>query len=94
MEPVHATLRLMVDSGFLAETGNEPPAYLPRQDVDTIGLAQLYEVVRSAGENRFLTIKLLPHQQQVEDVMAAIQHATRSELGERTLKDLVTRPDR
>jgi membrane protein len=91
MEPVHNVLRLMVDSGFLAETGGDPPAYLPRNDVDTMSLFELYEVVRSAGENRFLTIKSLPHQQQVEEVMAAIQRAIQAELGARTLKDLVDR---
>jgi membrane protein len=89
MEPVHNVLRLMVDAGFLAETGGDPPAYLPRNDVDTMSLFELYEVVRSAGENRFLTIKSLPHQQQVEEVMAAIQRAIQAELGARTLKDLV-----
>jgi DNA-binding IscR family transcriptional regulator len=81
----------MVGAGFLAETGDDPPAYLPRHDVDTIELAELYEVVRSAGENRLLTIKSLPHQQQVEDAMAAVQRAIQAELGERTLKDLVDR---
>jgi membrane protein len=91
MQPVYTVLRLMVETGFLAETGDEPPAYLPRHDVATIELAELYEVVRSAGENRFLTIKSLPHQQQVEAAMAAIQRAIQAELGERTLKDLVNR---
>ena len=90
MQPVHHVLQLMVDSGFLAETGDNPPAYLPRRDVETITLAELYEVVRSAGENRFLTIKSLPYQQQVEMVMTALQQAVRTEFGKQTLKDLVT----
>jgi len=89
MEPVRNALELMVAAGFLSETADDPPAYLPRHDVDTMELAELYEVVRSAGETRFLTIKSLPHQQQVEETMAAIQRAIRAELGEKTLKDLV-----
>jgi len=91
MQPVHQVLQLMVDSGFLAETADLPPAYLPRRDVETITLAELYEVVRSAGENRLLTLKSLPHQQQVEEAMTALQQAVKNEFGERTLKDLVER---
>ncbi len=89
MQPVHHVLRLMVTSGFLAETSDEPPAYLPRRDVETISLSELYEVVRSAGENRFLSLNSFPHQQQVDKALAALQHAVRSELGDQTLKDLV-----
>jgi len=89
MQPIHHVLQLMVGSGFLAETSDEPPAYLPRRDVETISLSELYEVVRSAGENRFLSLKAFPHQQQVDSAMSALQSAVRSELGEQTLKDLV-----
>lgn len=91
MQPVHHVLQLMVDCGFLAETSDAPPAYLPRRDVETITLAGLYEVVRSAGENRFLAFASLPYQQQVEETMAMLQQAVKTQLGERTLKDLVER---
>ena len=89
MQPIHHVLQLMVKSKYLAETSDEPPSYLPRRDVDTISLAELYEVVRSAGENRFLSLKTFPHQQQVDRAMVALQAAVRSELGEQSLKDLV-----
>jgi membrane protein len=93
MEPIHNALRLMVDAGFLVETVAESAAYLPRHDVDTMRLAELYEAVRSVGENRFLTISALPHQQQVEEAMAAVERAIQTELGERTLRDLVDPAD-
>jgi len=89
MQPVHHVLKLMLDAGFLSETSDEPPAYLPRQDVDTIRLADLYEVVRSAGESRFLALNSLPHQAQVDAAMAATQRAIEAQFGEQTLKDLV-----
>ena len=89
VQPIHHVLQLMVDAGFLSETSDEPPAYLPRRDIETISLVELYEVVRSAGENRLLTLKTLPHQFEVERAMEAIQHAVEVELGRRTLKDLV-----
>ncbi len=89
MQPIHHVLKLMVDAGFLSETTDKPPAYLPRRDIETITLAELYEVVRSAGENRLLTLKTLPHQAEVERTMAVVQDAVAVGLGDRTLKDLV-----
>jgi len=89
MQPIHHVLQLMVKVGFLSETNDEPPAYLPRRDIEAITLVELYEAVRSAGENRLLTLKTLPHQAEVERAMAAVQGAVTAELGNRTLRDLV-----
>ena len=75
MQPIHHVLQLMVGAGFLSETSGDPPAYLPRRDVETITLTELYEVVRSAGENRLLCLKTLPHQFEVEHAMEAVQRA-------------------
>lgn len=89
MQPVHHVLLLMVNSGYLAETNQSPPAYLPKRDIEGIGLVELIDAVRSAGENQFLKFKALPHQEQVERTMAAVQAAVKTGLAERTLKDLV-----
>jgi DNA-binding IscR family transcriptional regulator len=89
MQPVHHVLELMVDAGFLSETSDEPPAYLPRRDIETIKLAELYETVRSAGENRLLTLHTLPHQSEVEQTMEAVRRAVEEQLGNRSLKELV-----
>ena len=89
MQPVDQVLRLMVEAGFASETNEEPPAYLPRRDIETITVADLLEVVRSAGETRLLALKSLPHQDQVEDAMQSVRRAVQAQLGERTLKDLV-----
>ena len=89
MEPIHHVLKMMVDAGFLSETSDSPPAYLPRRDIETITLSELYEVVRSAGENRLLSLKTLPHQLEVEQAMEAVQRAVELQLNSRTLKNLV-----
>ncbi len=89
MQPVNQVLRLMTDAGFVAATNEEPPAYLPRRDIETIALADLLDAVRGAGESRLLTVKRLPHQDQVEDTMESVGRAVRQQLGARTLKDLV-----
>jgi membrane protein len=88
-QSVQQVLQLMMDTGFLAETGDEPPAYLPRRDVSTIRLTELYEVIRGAGEDRFLSPGALPPQPQVEETMDAVQNAIQAGLGARTLKELV-----
>jgi membrane protein len=90
MQPVHRVLGLIVDAGFVSETNSEPPAYLPRRDIDVMTVNELLEVARSAGENRMLTVKTLPQQAQVESTMAAIRKAVEQTLGEQTLRDLVT----
>ncbi|HHJ16410.1 MAG TPA: YihY family inner membrane protein [Gammaproteobacteria bacterium] len=93
MQPIHNVLQLMVKSGFLSLTADEPPAYLPRRDIETITLRELYEVVRSAGENRLLTLQTLPHQAEVERAMRAVQQAVESQLDDVTLRDLVEKKD-
>jgi len=89
MQPVHKVLGLMVECGFLSETCDDQPAYLPRRDIDTITVSQLYDVVRSAGENRLLTIDTLPGEIQVEQLLVAVNKASHDAMGEYTLKDMV-----
>ncbi len=89
MQPIHNVLRVLLNAGFLAETGDEPPTYLPRRDVATITLVELYRVVRKADEHRLLTVKVLPHELKVEEVMNQVQEAVEKRLDALTLRDLV-----
>jgi membrane protein len=89
MQPVNQVLCLMIGAGFLSETNEDPPAYLPRRDIETIGVGELLEVVRSAGETRLLTLKRLPHQDEVEYAMEVVKRAVQEQLGTRTLRDLI-----
>ncbi|VAW75142.1 Inner membrane protein YihY, formerly thought to be RNase BN [hydrothermal vent metagenome] len=90
MQPVHKVLGLMVDKGFLSETGDDQPAYLPRRDIDTIRISQLYDVVRSSGENRLLTVETLPGEVQVEQFLLGVDKAAHVAMDGKTLKDLVS----
>jgi membrane protein len=91
MQPISQVLRLMMETGFVAETSDEPPAYLPRRDIETITVAELLDVVRSAGENRLLALQSLPQQPEVERAMDSIHTAVVQQLGSQTLRDLVAR---
>jgi membrane protein len=89
MQPVHQIVRLLEKAEFIVETAGEPPAYLPRRDIETITLAELYAAVRRSGESRLLTLHALPHQAEVEATMAAVDEAVESQLDGKTLRSLV-----
>jgi len=89
MQPVHRVLGVMVEAGFLSETADELPAYLPRRDVETIKLSDLLDVARSAGETNLLALETLHYEKQVSDTLESIQQAVTNELGDRTLRDMV-----
>ncbi len=91
MQQIDQVLQIMLDAGFIAPTAEEPPAYLPRRDVGSITLAELFRVVRSAGENRFLALKSLPHEMKVETVMNRVQASLEAGLEDLTLRELVER---
>ncbi len=88
-EPVQELLDVLVKSGYLAETIDEPPSYLPRQDIATVKLAELLVNIRRAGESPFLKEADLPPLPVVDAAMQMAREARDRELGERTLRDLV-----
>ena len=88
VQPVHKVLRLLEDAGFLAETADDPPAYLPKRDIEHIRVADLLAAVRRAGENRFLSLRGITHIETVDHAMDAIEAAIEAALDDRSLKDL------
>ena len=92
MQPVHKVLRLMRDAGFLSETGDDPPAYIPARDPEGITLAAIYDTARSAGENRLVSIENLPGERDVERVLKHVEQAAHASFGEMNLRDLVRGP--
>jgi len=89
MQPVHKVLRLLMEIGYLSETSDDPPAYLPKRDIDNISLAELFQVVRRAGENRFLSSAQMPHTGKVDETLETVQSAIEQVLQGKTLRDLV-----
>jgi membrane protein len=89
-EPVHRVVTIMIDCGYLVETGNEDlPAYLPVHDISTMRIADILAGVRAAGEDRFLNAEQLPAIEAVDQLAAELNAAYRDVPGNRTLKDLV-----
>ena len=90
--PAEPLVRLLVTlqaTGYLAETADEPPAYLPARDIATVTLYELLSDVRRADESRIVRpdrmLRLVP----VESVMDRLDASWRESLDGLTLGELV-----
>ena len=93
-EPVHRTLRVLVDAGYLIEIDNEDmPVYLPLHDIETIRLIDVLEDVRSSHESRVLGLQQLTVVKAIDELMSELNVAQQSALGERTLRSMVQAVD-
>jgi hypothetical protein len=89
-EPVHRTLRVLVNAGYLIEIENEGvPVYLPLHDMEKIRLVDILTDVRASRETRALNLQQLVSVAAVDDIMSAVNAAHHEALGERSLKSLV-----
>lgn len=96
--PTHAlraVLAALQQAGILAQTGDDPPAYLPARDLTRVPLRQLLEAVRSAGEDRYLSPEALPAPPVVAATLERMEHGIVSSLEQMTIADLAgDLPDR
>jgi membrane protein len=88
-EPVQQLLDILVGAGYLAETAEEPPAYLPCQDIATVTVADLLAGLARAGEGPYLKEEDLPAVAAVDRAVDQARQARVQSLEGRTLKDLV-----
>jgi membrane protein len=89
-EPVHRTLRTLLDAGYLIEIDSDGvPAYLPLHDPEKIRLIDVLTAVRSSRESRVLSLQRITAVKAVGQLMSDLNTAQQSALGERTLRNLV-----
>jgi membrane protein len=89
VDPIHEIISLLEQNGFLRETNDEPPAYIPARDMETISLKQLISAVRT-GEKEALTVeKKILSKQEVDRFIKKMDNALADAAGHETLKDLV-----
>jgi len=82
--------------GFIAQSADDPPAYYPARDIETIRLRELLEAVRHADDRESDGFGDRPEQQLVDEVMQRISGSIADALADQTVKDLVlsrTQPD-
>lgn len=73
--PKHAVetmLAALQSGGLLVQSKDDAGAYLPARDLGAISLKQLLDLVRSAGESRFLAPAGLPVPERVEQILQGI----------------------
>jgi len=88
MHAVDVVLVALVQGQLLVKSNDDPPAYLPARDLGAISVEQLLEVVRSAGEDRFLNPAGLPVPAPVAQVLARLDQALNAAATDISLKDL------
>lgn len=86
------SLRYLLDildkHGFIGRTGDDPPAYYPARDIETVGLHELLAAVRQAdAAEENVNGRIEP--KQVAAVMQRIDAAIGEALAGQTIKDLV-----
>lgn len=89
---MRAVLGALYQSGVLAHTDADPPAYLPARDLTTLPVRGVLEAVRSAGEDRYLNPSALPVPEVVEQTLHRIEEALDAALGDLTVAALAADP--
>jgi len=89
IEPLRDTLDMLERKGLLMTSGEDPPAYLPGRDMETIQLAEILATVRTAGERLQAAARTAAPLPDVEIIAEGMERAMSGTLTGRTLRDLV-----
>ena len=93
-EPVHCTVSVLVNAGYLIEIDNEDmQVYLPLHNIETIRLIDVLTDVRSSPESRVLGLQQLTTVKAVDQLMSELNVAQRTALGDKTLRSVVQMVD-
>jgi hypothetical protein len=82
-------LSLLKNQGYLEQTANDPPAYLPARSLETIELRDLIDSVRRAEESHFLREEGLLAVEPVDDLFGRLRETLSQALSGHTVRDLV-----
>jgi membrane protein len=93
IDPVDDVLTLLEQNSLIIETADDPPAYIPARDIETISLKELLNAVRVAEKEALLIEDRLVSIPEVDGVIGTLGNAFDETLGERTLKDIVRSPE-
>lgn len=82
------TLGLLERGGFISQTADDPPAYYPARDIETISLRAVLEAVRHA-DGSDAARQPWPGDPVVDEVMRGVEGSIAEAVADRTVKDLV-----
>jgi membrane protein len=85
---VETVLTAIQRAGYISETSDDPPQYLPARSFETITVKELLDAVRTTEEEFGLNPRILPHEPAVERVLAQMDEAVGTSLRNSSLRDL------
>jgi membrane protein len=89
IEPVETVVDNLVDIGLLVQTGDDPPAYVPAKDIDTVSLKSVLVGIRDTGAKAYGGDDLQHSVPALNAVLRELDQVVSERLGARTLKSLV-----
>jgi len=85
---VESVLMAIQRAGYITETADDPPLYLPARSFETITVKELLDTLRSAEEEPSTSAEILPHEAEVEKLLARVDEAVDASLRGNSLKEL------
>ena len=89
VEPVQDVLTVLEKNGLVFETADDPPAYLPGMDIESIKLKDFFNSVRASEEETYSIEDRFLSMDEVDGVIKRVDEAVGDALGEETIKSLV-----
>ena len=88
LEATNLLLSDLVRAGLLVETTAIPVTYLPAHALETMTLKKIVAAIRQTGETDTMRPEVLPDVAGVDGILADMDTALDTALGERTLRDI------
>ncbi len=88
MHAVQVVVDALVAGGMLAPSHADPPAFLPARDLSALSVGELLMLVRTAGEDRFLSPEALPVAAPVQAAIARLEGGIGASLGNLSVASL------
>jgi membrane protein len=85
---VETVLTAIQRAGYITETADDPPHYLPARSFETITVKELLDTLRTAEEDPSLSAGILPHEVEVERLLARLDEAVDASLHGSSLREL------
>jgi membrane protein len=86
VEPILAAFQRV---GYLTETTDDPPRYVPAHAFESITVKQLLDTIRCVDEDSVASGEVLAQEAEVENLVARMDEAVETALAGRSLRDLV-----
>jgi membrane protein len=85
---IETVLTAIQRAGYITETADDPPLYLPARSFETITVKDLLDAMRTADEEASLSAAILPHEAEVERMLARVDDAVSASLHGGSLREL------